>query len=99
MAHGMDRSTLLSSTYLVIDICDVHDKVQLEAKVVHENAPDDIGRDIVARMAQVALVVHGRTAGVPGDLAGLNWLEGHRRSRLEGAVNLERLHGGGEARI
>lgn len=60
-------SRLLS--HLVVNICNVHDKVKLEAKVMRQDAPNDICRHIVARVSQMALVVHSRAAGVPGHLA------------------------------
>jgi hypothetical protein len=80
--------------YLVVYVGDVHDEVDLVVEVVRENAANDVCRDIVAGVAEVALVVDGRAAGVPGDLAGLNWHEGNGIPRLQGAVDLERLHGG-----
>lgn len=80
-------------TYLVINVCNVHDKLDVKAKVVLEDAPNDVGRYVVARMSQMALVVDGRSADIPRHLAGLNRLEGHRRAGLQRAVNLERLHG------
>lgn len=63
------RCLKYTSSHLVVNVCNVHDKVELEAKVMRQNAPNDIGRHIVARMSQMALVVHSRTAGVPGHLA------------------------------
>jgi len=44
----------------------------------------------------MARVVYCRAAAIPADLALLERLEGHRRTRRQGAVDLDRdvLHGG-----
>lgn len=42
----------------------------------------------------MTLVVDCRTAGIPLDLALLNWLERHRRARFQRVVQLDGLHGG-----
>lgn len=45
--------------------CKVHDKHDIETVVMKQYAPDDVSRDVIARMAQVAVVIHRRTTGVP----------------------------------
>lgn len=79
--------------HLVVNVCNVHDKVKLEAKVMDQDAPNNICRHIVARVSQMALVVHSRTAGVPGHLSFLDWNKRHRRAGLQRVMKLERLHG------
>ena len=61
------RQLVLWQSYLVVNICNVHDKVDLEAEIVQEDTSNDVGRDVVARMAKMALVVHSRTAGIHAD--------------------------------
>lgn len=48
---GERGDALFFQTYLVVDVGNVHDKVDIVTKVVHENAPDDIGRDVVSGVA------------------------------------------------
>ncbi len=43
----------------------VHNKLNIEAEVMKQYAPDDISRDIVARMAQMTVVINSRTTGIP----------------------------------
>lgn len=45
---------LVSCTHLVIDIGNVHDKVDIVAKVVAQNTADDILRQVVAVPSAVA---------------------------------------------
>jgi hypothetical protein len=42
------------------------------AEVVGHDAPDYVEADVASRMAHVRLVVNGRSAGVPGDLVGID---------------------------
>ncbi|KAI6751862.1 hypothetical protein HG531_006558 [Fusarium graminearum] len=77
-----------SLSYLVVNIGNVHDKLDLEAKVVHQDTTDNVCRDIVASMTQVTLVVYGRTAGIPRDLALLDRDKWHWGAGLERIVEL-----------
>ena len=79
--------------YLVVDVGNVHDEVHIQAKVVHHDAADDVGGHIVPRVAQVALVVDGRAAGVPAHLAGLRRVEADGGAGLEGVVDPQVLDG------
>lgn len=72
-----------------------HHKVDIEAKVVDQDAADDVGRDIVAGVAEMAEVVGGRAAGVPRDLALLAGHKGHRRAGLQRVVDVDGGHVGG----
>lgn len=75
-------------SYLVVNVGNVHDKVDVEAKVVHQNTTNNVCRDIVASMTQVTLVIYSRTASVPRDLALFNRDKGHWSARLERVVKL-----------
>lgn len=57
-----------SLPYLVIDVCNVHNKVDIKLEVVAHDAPNDIGADIVSGMAQMRIVVDCWSAHVPRDL-------------------------------
>jgi len=37
-------------------------------EIVSQDASNDIGGDIVTGMAQMGVIVNGRTAGIPGDV-------------------------------
>lgn len=79
-------------THLIIDISNVHDKVDLEPKVVSQNAANDIRRDIVSRMPQVGMIVNCRPADIPTDLPLLDRDERYWRPRLERIVDLQLIH-------
>lgn len=57
--------------YLVINICDVHHKVDLELEIIPQYSPYNIRRYIVPSMAQVGIVVDRRATSVPADTVGL----------------------------
>ena len=63
---------------LVVDVGDVHHVQHVVAEVLAQHAPQDVERDVVARVPDVRVVVHGRPADVPLD-------------RAVGAVRHERL--------
>jgi hypothetical protein len=81
-----------NQTHLVVYISDVHNEVDLKPKVVAQNAPNDIRRDIVPRMSQVRVVISRGTADIPTDLPLLNRDEWHWRPRLERIVDLQLVH-------
>lgn len=60
----------------------IHDKLNVKAEVMKQYAPNDIGRDIVARMAQMAVVIDSRATSIPRDLSFFNGRKWDRRSRL-----------------
>ena len=78
---------------LVVDVREVHYKLYIEAKVVSQDAPDDVGRNIIASMTQMGLIVDGRAASIPGDLALLNRYKRDGPSRLQRVVDFDRVHG------
>lgn len=78
---------LLGQFYLVVNIRHVHDILDIEAKVMHHDATNDIASHIVSSMSQMAFVVNCRTAHIPGDLARLHGHKGHRRPWLKGIVH------------
>lgn len=81
-----------NQTHLVVYISNVHNEVDLKPKVVAQNAPNDIRRDIVPRMSQVRVVISRGTADIPTDLSLLNRDEWHWRPRLERIVDLQLVH-------
>jgi len=50
---------------LVINIGGIHNKFDIEVKIVPQDATNDICGDIVSCMTQVCIVVDGRPASVP----------------------------------
>lgn len=56
--------------YLVIDVCNVHHKIDLELEVIPHDSAYDIRRHVVPSMAQMGIVVDGRATGVPADTIG-----------------------------
>lgn len=80
--------------HLVVDVGDVHDKVDIVSEVVHHNATNNIGGDVVARMSQVTDVVDGRPTGIPRDFPWLARNKRHRPAGLERIVNLDGGHYG-----
>ncbi|OSX69113.1 hypothetical protein BU14_1844s0001 [Porphyra umbilicalis] len=62
---------------LVVNVRHVHLQRHLVAKVVGEEAAEDVERHVVARMPNVRHVVHGRAARVPADGAAVAGAEGH----------------------
>jgi hypothetical protein len=76
-------------TNLVVNICNVHDKVDVQLKVMHQDAPNDIGRHIVPRMAKMAEVVYSRSADIPGHLSFFPSHEGYRGARLQRVMNYD----------
>ena len=74
----MRRRRSIRQTNLVVDIRYVHDILDVELEVVHQNAAYHVRSHIVARVAQVALVVNCRAADVPADLAVFLWDKGNR---------------------
>lgn len=71
-----------NDTYLVINIGDVHDKLDVELEVIPEDSTQDIGADIVSGMTQMRIVVDCRTASVPLNFPafGVQWHKGRLRS-------------------
>ena len=61
----------MSKAYLVVYVGDVHDKVDVVAKVVAEDTANDVLGDVVASMTHVACIIDGGTAIVPCDGATL----------------------------
>lgn len=51
--------------YLVIDVGDVHYKLDVELEVVAQYAPNDIRGHIIARMAEMCIIVNGGAANIP----------------------------------
>ena len=64
---------------------------------MHQDATNDIRSDIVAGVSQVALVVDGRAADVPADLAVLLGNKGDGKAGVQRVMKLERSHGGSRA--
>lgn len=89
--------------YLVIDVGDVHDEIYIEVKVVHHDAPDDVRGDIVPCVAEMALVVDRRSAGIPRHLARVFGVKADRAAGLERVVDSQAVsrvgHSGGKAPI
>lgn len=50
---------------LVVDIGGVHNELDIEVEIVPQNATNDVCGDIVSRMAQMGVVIDGRTASIP----------------------------------
>jgi hypothetical protein len=61
---------------LVINVGDVHNESNLEVEIISQDTSDDIGRDIVASVAQMGIVVYCRAAGIPGNVLRLKRDEG-----------------------
>ena len=88
----MQRLATDLGSYLVVDVGNIHNELDVGTKIVHQDATNNVGRDIVARMPQMTLVVDSRTAGIPRHLSRLNRHKGHWRARLQGVVDLQGLH-------
>lgn len=67
-------------------------KVDVEAKVVHQDAADDVRGDIVAGVAEMAEVVGGRPASIPRDPALLAGDKGDGRAGLQRVVDADGRH-------
>ena len=54
------EKVLLATTEndLIIDIGNIHDKMYVEFEVVAENATNDIGRNVIPRMAKMRIIVY-----------------------------------------
>lgn len=72
-------------SYLVVNVCNVHDILDVKFEIVHQNTADNIGGDVVAGVTQMAFIVDCRTADVPADLA---IFFGHKR---HGCTGLQRV--------
>ena len=68
-------------TNLIVDVCNVHHKMNIELEVVSHNAPNNIRSHIVARMAQMRIVVNSRAARIPGHFLSfrIKWNKGGLR--------------------
>ncbi len=69
-----------------------HHKVDVEAKVVHQDAADDVCGDIVAGVAKMTQVVGGWSASIPRDLALLAGHKGDRPAGLQRVVDADGRH-------
>lgn len=54
--------------YLVVDVRNIHNKVDIELEVVAHNSADDISANIVAGVSQMRIVVNSRATRVPQNL-------------------------------
>lgn len=61
---------------LVIDVGNVHHKCNIKLEKVSQYPSQDVGADIVSRMAQMSVVVDCRSAGIPGNALAIR-IEGH----------------------
>ena len=69
--HHKSADTLALCTpspHLVIDIGNVHHKAHVVLEIISQYPPQDIGADIVSRVAQVRIVIDRWSAGIPLDL-------------------------------
>ena len=64
----MQPSSGRTEADLVVDIGNVHDKVNVVAKVVSQYASNEILSHIISRVPQMAQVIHGRATRVPGQM-------------------------------
>ena len=88
-------STSRSHAYLVVDICNVHDKLDPESEVVPHDPSNNVRLGIIPRMPQMRMIIYRWTTDIPGDLALLNWHKGDRSSWLQGVVYFQLIHCGG----
>ena len=88
-------STSNVRSYLVVNIRDVHNKLELEPKVIPHEPANNIRRDIIPRMPQVRMIVYCRAADIPFDFTLLNWHKGDWSSWLQGVVDFQLIHYGG----
>ena len=65
--HGLEMVVVRPHDDLVVNVGDVHHVEEVETKVVEEHAAHDVEGHVVARVAHVSRVVHGRAAHVPLD--------------------------------
>ncbi len=82
---------------LVINVGNVHNESNFEVEIVSQNASDDIGRDIVASVAEMGVVVYCRTAGIPGNVLRLKrdeWDFGTSQGVVDFQLRLMRRAGG-----
>ena len=61
---------------LVVNVGDILDVEHVEAKVVHQHAPHDVERHVVARVADVGCIVDRRPTHIPFDEARVEGHEG-----------------------
>ena len=51
--------------HLVINIRDIHNKLNIESKEIPHDSPDDVGRDIVSSMTKVGVIIDCWPTGIP----------------------------------
>ena len=55
--------------YLIIHICYVHHKSYVILEVVLHYPSNNIRTDIISRMSQMGVIIHGRATGIPRDFS------------------------------
>ena len=60
-------TTAVSGTYLVVNICDIHYKINLELEIVPQYSPQYIGTNVVSCMAKMCIVIYSWTTSIPSN--------------------------------